>query len=165
MYHMLDLLSWDGTPFSDLVCGTFIIATLCATVFFTKSRDDRERLLKARRRSDSVEGLVELHNDRVLNACAELFAGFDDRTPSSSFKRLARLPSMPVLPEADMEDLLPTPLTREVCGRGGEGGHGPERGSDTVRGRLRAPTACASIRAAGSQRLLAGGVEPSHRSS
>ena len=114
MYHMLDLLSWDGTPFSDLVCGTFIIATLCATVFFTKSRDDRERLLKARRRSDSVEGLVELHNDRVLNACAELFAGFDDRTPSSASSVLHAY-SMPVLPEADMEDLLPTPLTREVC--------------------------------------------------
>ena len=38
MYHMLDLLSWDARRFGP---GVYAYnCTLCATVFFTKSRDD-----------------------------------------------------------------------------------------------------------------------------
>ena len=129
----MDLLVFDGTPTSDLVLGTFIIACLIAYVFFSKQRGDRERLLAAKRRTSSVEALVHMHNDRALDACAELFAGFDERRSPRS--RVSRTPSMPVLTELDGEDVPYTPRTSEVfsaCGGRDEQDEQVEDMEDTI---------------------------------
>ena len=115
----VDLLVFDnGTPTSDLVFGTLIIGTLIMAVFFSKQRGDRQRLLNAKRRTNSVEALVDLHNARALDACAELFAGFDERR--SPKQRVSRTPSLPVLTELDGEDAVVTPRTSEISACGTE---------------------------------------------
>ena len=65
-------------------------------------------------------------------------------SPGSTIELRAQLQALTLTQHArpsqgEMEDVLPTPLTSEVCRAEGDGGHGPERGADTVRGRLRAP--------------------------
>ena len=108
-----DLL-WGGSPMSDLAVGTVIIGMLIGGAFFGKMHADGARLLHARRRTKSVEGLVVLGNEQALDACAEMMAAFDDRCASPKSK-IARIPSLPTLVEAESEMSIPsTPRTSEV---------------------------------------------------
>ena len=84
---------------SDLAFGALLFGLIVAAVGYYKGRKLRKSRKQAMSRSLSCPGLVELKSARALEACAEMFSEFEERSGKGRGRKEAHVPTMPVLPE------------------------------------------------------------------
>jgi len=90
----------------ELIVGTLVVATLIMLFAATKTMRSSRRLQRSRavRRSLSCSAIVDLHSKRAIDACADMYQAFEERSPGGRRRpSIPRTPSLPTLEESENE--------------------------------------------------------------